>query len=68
MSPDPSASRLPILLTVKQVAKLLQWNPDTIVKKAEKKLLPGFKMGRDWRFREEDILVWIEQHRTGNGP
>ena len=60
-----SSGRPPILLTVKQVAQILQWNPFTIVKKAEKGELPGFKMGRAWRFREEDITRWIEEKRNG---
>ena len=60
-----SSSFAPILLTVKQVAEILQWNPSTIVKKAEKKELPGFKMGRDWRFKQQDIVAWIEAKRNG---
>lgn len=55
------------LLTAKQVAEMLQWNPYTIVKKAEKGDLPGFKLGREWRFRPEDITAWIEEKRNG-GP
>jgi len=56
--------QLPALLTVKQVALILQWNSFTIVKKAEKGELPGFKLGREWRFRQEDIVAWIENKRT----
>ena len=55
----------PILLTVKQVAQILQWNPFTIIKKAEKGELPGFKLGRSWRFRQEDIIAWINAKRNG---
>jgi len=55
-----------ILLKVKQVAEILQWNPFTIMKKAEKGELPGFKLGREWRFRQQDLLDWIEtQRRNG---
>lgn len=25
--------------------------------------LPGFKLGKYWRFREADVLVWLEQQR-----
>ena len=55
----------PPLLTVKQVAEILQWNRFTIVKKAEKGELPGFKLGREWRFRREDISAWIDAKRNG---
>ncbi len=61
---EPSESHPPVLLTVKQVARILQWNPYTVTKKAEKGDLPGFKMGRGWRFREEDIVRWIESRRN----
>ena len=62
MSVPPNPHPL-ALLTAKQVAQILQWNHFTVIKKAEKGELPGFKLGRGWRFREEDILRWIEQHR-----
>ena len=58
------ADRVPPLLTVKQVAEILQWNPFTVVKKAEKGDLPGFKLGRSWRFRQQDIVAWIEAKRN----
>jgi excisionase family DNA binding protein len=60
-----SQPKPPSLLTAKQVAELLQWNPYTVMKKAEKGLLPGFKLGREWRFKQEDIVQWIEQKRNG---
>jgi len=62
---NSNQSKPPSLLTAKQVAELLQWNPYTIVKKAEKGELPGFKMGREWRFRQEDIVRWIDEQRNG---
>jgi excisionase family DNA binding protein len=55
----------PVLLTAKQVAQILQWNPFTVIKKAEKGELPGFKLGRGWRFKQDDIVQWIEQKRNG---
>ncbi len=54
----------PVLLTVKQVAEILQWNPFTVTRKAEKGELPGFKLGHGWRFRQQDIIQWIDRHRT----
>jgi len=66
---DPTASHQsqpkhpPSLLTANQVAEILQWNRYTVIKKAEKKELPGFKLGREWRFRQEDIVAWIDTKR-----
>lgn len=53
------------LLTAKQVAEILQWNPFTVIKKTERGELPGFKLGRSWRYREEDITRWIDEKRLG---
>lgn len=65
IGPQQSQSKPPNLLTARQVAELLQWNPYTIMKKAEKGELPGFKLGREWRFKQEDIVAWIETKRNG---
>jgi excisionase family DNA binding protein len=27
--------------------------------------LPGFKLGKYWRFRLSEIEAWLEAHRTG---
>ena len=63
-STPPHSNQPPNLLTIKQVARILQWNPFTVIKKAEKGELPGFKIGRGWRFREIDITAWIEKQRN----
>ena len=33
----------------------------TIYKLAQDKVLPGFKVGKHWRFRREKILDWVKQ-------
>jgi len=33
----------------------------TIYKLAQDKVLPGFKVGKHWRFRIETVLEWIKQ-------
>jgi excisionase family DNA binding protein len=65
---NQSQPKPPNLLTARQVAEFLQWNPYTVIKKAEKGELPGFKLGREWRFRQEDITAWIEAKRNGDKP
>gem|GEM_PF-3816129 len=54
----------PPLLTVKQVAEILQWNMYTVIKKCVKGELPAFKLGRAWRFRQDEIVAWIESKRN----
>jgi excisionase family DNA binding protein len=41
-----------ILLNSKEVAEILDLSPDTVNELARKSVLPAFKRGRQWRFRE----------------
>lgn len=43
------------LLTIKEVARYLRLDPQTVSRKAQRGDLPGFKVGNRWRFRKEDI-------------
>lgn len=49
------------LYIVKQVATLLQLNEQTVYRMAMRGELPAVKVGRNWRFRKEDIEQWLEQ-------
>ena len=51
------------LMTIKQVAEYLQLGPTTIYNYAQKRKIPGIKVGRNWRFRREDIESWLEDNR-----
>ena len=56
------------ILTLKEVAKYLKLAEKTAYKLAAEGKLPGFKVGGSWRFKEEDIEVWIaEQKRITKG-
>ncbi len=57
------------LLTVKEVADLLELKIDTVRKKASKGELPGgIKIGDSknamWRFDRNEILGWLEEKRV----
>lgn len=43
------------LLNSKDVARILDLSPDTVNEFARKNILPGFKKGKQWRFRKRDI-------------
>lgn len=49
------------IVTAKQVAAYLQFTPNTIINLAVKGDLPGFKVGRSWRFDMDEILQKIEE-------
>ena len=50
------------LLTTSEVAGLLRIATRTVCLWAECSELPGMKMGRHWRFRDEDISAWLKEH------
>ena len=54
------ASELEIL-TPAQLATLLQIDEDTLIDLAEKRELPGRKVGEEWRFSREAILAWLAE-------
>jgi excisionase family DNA binding protein len=47
------------ILTPAQLAGLLQIEQATLIELAEKKELPGRKIGEEWRFSREAILAWL---------
>ena len=52
------------LMSIKDVADFLQLNETTIYSWAQQGTLPGFKLGRTWRFRPSEIEAWLEQRRN----
>ncbi len=51
------------ILTSKDVARILDLSPDTVNEFARKSILPGYKQGRQWRFRRHDIAAFTRQLR-----
>lgn len=47
--------------TAEEVAVYLRIPQSTVYKLAQDKILPGFKVGKHWRFRRETILEWVKQ-------
>ena len=47
--------------TAEEVSAYLRIPQSTIYKLAQDKVLPGFKVGKHWRFRIETVLEWIKQ-------
>lgn len=56
------------LLTVQQIAELLQvpvsWVYGRLRKRSLEKL-PGYRLGKYWRFDKEEVLAWLAQQREG---
>jgi excisionase family DNA binding protein len=49
------------ILTPAQLAGLLQVDEKTVIALAEKRELPGRKVGEDWRFSREAVLAWLAE-------
>ncbi|HCG6610702.1 TPA: helix-turn-helix domain-containing protein [Vibrio parahaemolyticus] len=51
------------ILTLKEVAAYLKLAEKTAYRLASEGKLPGFKVGGSWRFKREDLEVWIEESK-----
>ena len=59
------------LLTVEEVAELLHVPVSWVYERTRKRgmdRIPGFRLGKYWRFREADVLAWLERQRAGVMP
>ena len=50
------------LMTPEEVAKYLKLKPQTIYNRAQKRKIPGARIGKEWRFRRSMIDKWFDQH------
>lgn len=51
------------LLNIKQVMEMLDTSERTLFRIIKHGELTGFKVGREWRFDEEDITAFIARQR-----
>jgi excisionase family DNA binding protein len=52
-----------VLLTSQQAAEILNLSPDSVNDLARRQVLPGVKRGRQWRFRQRDVVVCKRQRQ-----
>ena len=53
-------------LTVEEVAEYLRLPVSTVYKLVQDRKLPGFKVGKHWRFRKETFQEWIKEQESKN--
>ncbi len=51
-------------LSIEQVAKFFGINPTTVYRLAQRGMLPGFKVGSQWRFSREMLESWVADQIT----
>lgn len=57
------------LLTTREVGELLGLSPEAVLKRWRRGELPGFRLSsKVLRFRESEVLAWLEGHREGARP
>jgi excisionase family DNA binding protein len=49
------------MMTVREVADLLQISPLTVYRLAKTKGLPAFRVGKNWRFSSEAVEKWMKE-------
>jgi len=56
------------MLNSREVAFLLDLSPDTVIEFARCNIIPAFKKGRQWRFRQSDVRSVKRQLRGSIPP
>ena len=54
------------LLTVEEVAEMLRTPKSWVYERTRRRApnrIPGFRLGKYWRFREADVLEWLERQQ-----
>ena len=55
------------LLTTRQVAEMLGLSNEAVLRRWRAGDLPGFRLStKVLRFRESEVLAWLEAHRCGS--
>jgi excisionase family DNA binding protein len=49
------------MMSLKELADFLRVHPSTVYRLMKKDRLPGFKLGRDWRYNQESIDRWMKE-------
>jgi excisionase family DNA binding protein len=52
--------------TTNEIAELLKMNIQVIARKLKHGEIIGYKIGKDWRVKESDLLKWLEKHSNKN--
>ena len=70
---EPTPTREPDndLLTIPEVAAILRVRNSWVYERTRRRTrdrIPGFRIGKYWRFRLSDIKTWVEENRHGRTP
>ncbi len=52
------------MLTIKEVAAYLRFTTTTVYRMAQLGKIPAFRVGRQWRFKKEEVDEWLRQKQS----
>lgn len=55
------------IITVQELATMLGVHRITVYRHLKESGLPGFKVGRIWRFQREEVSHWMQQQSKNRG-
>ncbi|MBI2087478.1 MAG: helix-turn-helix domain-containing protein [Deltaproteobacteria bacterium] len=55
-----------MLLTSEEAAEILQISKRTLLRMIQRKEVPAFKVGGQWRIRESRLRKWVEHKENGD--
>jgi excisionase family DNA binding protein len=58
------ANVVPEVMTLEELAAYLRLSKSTLYKKAQRRVLPGKKIGKQWRFHKKAIDDWLMSAST----
>lgn len=64
MPKDPLPPDDESLMTLQEVAEYLRLSEDVVYQMVRAGEIPGFKIGKQWRFRRSEIDAWLESKRA----
>lgn len=56
------------LYTSSEVAGILKMHPQVVARKLQAGEMQGYKIGKDWRVSQQQLLNFLEKHSNQRGP
>lgn len=55
------------LYTIKEVSEILQIDPETVRNYIRDNKLIAYKVGREWRIKQEELITFVDRGANYNG-
>ena len=65
-NPYPMHATPSVMMTLEEVARCLRLHTSTIYRLARAGVIPGVKIGGQWRFNQERVDMWLAQQEAAS--